>query len=54
MVYTAYELLAKLRYLTLIGQNYDSELEWVGTTEKWNKVKLEEEAIVRDFELSKI
>lgn len=34
----AYELLGKLRCLTLAGQNEDGELEWIGTMEQWNKV----------------
>ena len=50
----AYELLAKLRCLTLVGQNYDGELEWLGSTEAWNKVDHESEAILRDWDLQKI
>lgn len=75
----AYELLAKLRHLTLVGMNIDGkcdhqcsgncrrvgcncqcgeyhttekELEWVGTSKAWNNLKVEEEAILRDWEFS--
>lgn len=34
----AYILLSYLQNLTLVGQNKDGELEWVGTREQWNKV----------------
>lgn len=46
----AYELLAKLRCLTLIGYE-DGELLWVGNDEQWKKLSWEEEAILRDNEL---
>lgn len=36
----AYELLPKLKNLTLFGVN-EGELEWIGTEEDWNKVNLE-------------
>lgn len=42
MIYLAKELKAKLKYLVLSGQNYDRELEWIGTSEQWMKT-LEEE-----------
>lgn len=38
MIYTARELLAKLRHLTLVGQNEKGELEWVGTDKNWRSV----------------
>ncbi len=31
----AYELLPKLTYLTLSGQNNDGELEFIGTRSQW-------------------
>lgn len=34
----AYQLLPKLKYLVLAGQNALGELEWIGTLEQWNKV----------------
>lgn len=49
----AYELLAKLRYLTLAGYE-DGNLIWIGTTEQWNDVRFEEESILRDWDLKKI
>ena len=54
MIYIAYELLAKLRILALVGQNFDGELEWIGTTEQWNKLPYEEESILRDKQLQAI
>jgi hypothetical protein len=39
----AYELLAHLKHLTLAGKNEDG-LEWIGTTEQWDKVKYATEA----------
>ena len=47
----AFQLLAKLRLLTLAGAN-NGQLEWIGTTEQWNKVDLEEEAILRDWDIT--
>ncbi len=47
----AYELLAKLRRLTLVGQNEDCELEWVGTSRQWD-LETEEESIIRDWEIA--
>ena len=35
---TARELLIKLTYLQLAGQNEDKELEFIGNTDQWNKV----------------
>lgn len=49
----AYQLLAKLRILTLWGQNYDGELEWVGKTRDWNALAIEEEDILREWDLTK-
>lgn len=40
MIYIAQELLLKLTHLTLVGQNVDGELEWVGTDEQWAKTKI--------------
>lgn len=41
MVYTAYELLARLRHLQLCGQNESGELEFMGTREQWNWTETE-------------
>ena len=52
MVYKAKELLARLRHLTLVGQNEGKELEWVGSDKQWNRVKDEiklSELIFKDF-----
>lgn len=54
MIYTAYELLAKLRLLALTGVNEHGELEFAGTSSQWSKVTSEEESILRDYQLSKI
>lgn len=43
MIYTAKNLLPKLHHLTLVGQNKDKELEWVGTDRMWNLTVFEEE-----------
>lgn len=48
----AYQLLVKLRRLTLWGQDEDGELEWCGTSSQWN-LSIEEESILRDWELTK-
>ena len=48
----AYELLAKLRYLTLVGQDDEGELEWIGTDHQFKMVKIEEECILRDWEVN--
>lgn len=50
----AYILLAKLRCLTLVGQNFEGELEWIGSTTDWDKVDHEAERILRDWDLAKI
>jgi hypothetical protein len=42
MLYLAKELKAKLKYLTLTGQNADGELEFIGSTEDWLKANEEE------------
>ena len=40
----AYELLPKLTHLTLVGQDEDGELEFVGTAQQWNLAsKMEED-----------
>jgi hypothetical protein len=39
-MYYAYELLPRLKYLTL-DSNKEDKLEWIGTTEQWKKVFLE-------------
>jgi hypothetical protein len=41
MVYLAKELLAKLRHLTLWGQNAKGELEFAGEQKQWDKVEAE-------------
>ncbi len=45
----AYELLSKLRNLTLAGQNEDGELEWIGTTKQWRDADIDAELILREF-----
>lgn len=50
MIHTASELLAKLRLLTLVGQT-NGQLEWIGTDEAWKKIDLEEESILRDWDI---
>lgn len=49
----AYELLAKLRHLTLTGYE-DGYFEWVGTNEAWNKVKAEEDLILLNWEANEL
>ena len=49
MIYPCYELLAKLRTMTLCGQNEGGELEWIGNDNDWRGLGVEEEAILRDF-----
>jgi hypothetical protein len=34
----AYQLLARLTFLSLAGQNEDGELEWIGTYKQWMDV----------------
>lgn len=47
----AYELLARLRLLTLCGQGDDGELEWIGNSNEWGLLSIEEESIIRDEEV---
>jgi hypothetical protein len=42
MIYKAYELLPKLKHLTLSGQNKDGDLEFIGTTEEWQRAEADE------------
>jgi hypothetical protein len=35
MIYTAKELLLKLKNLVLAGKNEDGRLEWIGTDKQW-------------------
>jgi hypothetical protein len=48
----AYKLLAKLRLLTLAGCE-DGELLWIGPSNKWNELAVEEESILRDWDTKK-
>lgn len=43
MIYIADELWAKLSYLTLVGQNFEGELEWIGSKEQWAKTSWAED-----------
>ena len=45
MVYYAYELLPKLKYLTLTGQNEEGDLEFFGTEREWDKAEVYEFAL---------
>lgn len=45
----ANELLAKLRLLSLSGQNADGELEWIGSNEAWRMAEVEEKEILQEF-----
>jgi len=45
----AYELLAKLRHLTLTVT--DGEIEWIGTFRHWMDASEEEQKIIREWEL---
>lgn len=47
----AAELLAKLRHLTLVGQDEDGELEWAGTERAWQTSRWAEKCI---YEFSNI
>lgn len=49
---TAKELLSKLRYLTLAGYE-DGGYLWIGTDSQWKLAGLEEEAILRDWDIKK-
>lgn len=51
MVQEAYKLLAKLRLLTLVGYE-DGQLIWCGPSKKWDELVIEEESILRDFEIN--
>lgn len=53
MIQIAYEFLAKLRLLTLAGQE-GGELLWIGPNSAWRELHSEEESILRDAELAKI
>lgn len=46
----AYELLAKLRLLTLTEE--DGKIAWIGTDQKWKELRMEEESILRDWEIA--
>lgn len=46
----AYELLAKLRILTLSGQDEDGDLEWIGTRDKWESLDKEERNILGEVD----
>ena len=46
MIYNAYELQAKFKFLQLWGQDEDGELEWVGHEQNWRKA----EKIISDYE----
>lgn len=52
MIYTAYSLLARLRYLTLAGYE-DGQLVWIGKDKDWNGVEYEERSILIDAQLKK-
>ena len=49
----AYQLLAKLRLLTLAGYE-DGEFIWLGKDTAWRQLAIEEEDILRANELNKI
>ena len=36
-----YELKIRLKYLTLVGQNDDGELEWLGSAGNWGQTTYE-------------
>ncbi|KKK50348.1 hypothetical protein LCGC14_3125920 [marine sediment metagenome] len=38
-IHTSKELLLKLTYLTLAGQDGQGELQWIGTRDQWDKVE---------------
>ena len=48
MIYTNYELQAKLHCLQLVGQNPFGELEWIGKDSDWKRLANEEEVILRN------
>jgi len=45
MIYNALELKLKLRHLTLVGQDEDGSLEWVGTSAQWNECEITDDMI---------
>jgi len=47
----AYQLLARLKLLSLCGQNEDGELEWIGTSWEWNNVIYLEDDILSAWEV---
>jgi len=49
----AYQLLAKLRCLTLAGYE-DGQYVWIGKDKDWSKVEYEEESIMRDRSITKL
>lgn len=48
----AYQLLAKLRLLTLCGQDDEGELEWWGKNSAWDGLIHAEEDIIRTWQLT--
>lgn len=50
----AYQLLARLRLLTLAGINKYGDLEWIGTNQMWGQISNEEDLILVQWELNKI
>jgi hypothetical protein len=52
MIYKAFQLLAKLRLLKLVGQNDEGELEWIGRDCDWANLDLEEARILRDWDIN--
>ena len=49
----AYELLAKLRHLTLLGKNECGQLEWLGSYRDWVLTGEEEKNILAFDEIRK-
>ena len=49
----AYQLLARLRLLTLLEKNSDGDLVWVGNSAATVDLPIEEEHILRMWELNK-
>lgn len=47
----AFELLARLRILTLCGQGNDGDLQWIGNSNEWGLLSIEEESIIREMEV---
>jgi len=48
----AYELLAKLRCLTLTEEN--GKMAWIGTNMEWEEVHLEEQDILFEWTVKKL